>query len=204
MTALLIVLIIYHFLHEQFEFSKITRLSYWIIPIFTLYQFGRTFTWSPLNVTVLAGIIIFATWVGHYQASHTKIQLEETATTYFRDAEQREVPIYRKIITAQGGRPYLLGWLMTLGAQFIIEFTYLHENLSWEKVNQEFFNEILADLITFYRFSTSGHHTSWTLWALTDTTSLAYTLWLAHRSPATKQTLFGETKYHRINSEHVD
>ncbi|MDV0430390.1 hypothetical protein RXV91_05815 [Lactiplantibacillus sp. DA1] len=204
MSALLIGLIIYHFLHEQFEFSKITRLGYWIIPIFTLYQFGRTFTWSPINGLVLMIIIGFATWIGHYQARHTKIRLEETATTFFRDSEQHEIPIYRKVITAQGGRPYLLGWLMTLGAQFIIEITYLHEHLSWTKINQEFFQEVLADLITFYRFSASGRHTSWTLWALTGGTSLAYTLWLAHRSPAAKQTLFGETMYHHTSSEHVD
>lgn len=201
MTVLLIILIIVHFVKDQFDFSAVTRLGYWIIPIFTLYQFIRTFAWSTLNVVTLAIIVIFASWVGRYQARHTRIQLEETATTYFRDAQQHEVPIYRKVVTAQGGRHYLYGWLMTLGAQFVIELTYLHEHLTLSKIGAEFFTEVLADLMSFYRFTGAARHTSWTLWALTGATSLAYTLWLTRKSPAVKRTLFGETKYRRVTDE---
>ena len=201
MTAFIIALIIYHFIHEQFEFSTLSRLSYWIIPIFALFQFFRTFTWSGLNLIVLAAIILVGGWIGHYQADHTQIRLEETATTYFRDAQQNEVPIYKKVVTAQGGKHYLYGWLMTIGAQLVIEGAYLHENLTAGKVWEEFFKEILADVMTFYRFSSSGQHTSWSLWALTGFTSLAYTLWLTRKSPAAKRTLFGETKYRRVTPE---
>lgn len=76
MLALLIIFIIYHFIHEQFEFSRITRLNYWIIPVIMLYQFIRTFTWSITNGLVLAGILVFATVVGYFQASHTQLKIE--------------------------------------------------------------------------------------------------------------------------------
>lgn len=201
MTALLIIILIFYFLHEQFEFSRITRISYWFIPIATFYQFFRTFVWSPLNNIVFVGIMIAASLIGHYQAAHTRIRLEETATTYFRDAQQNEVPIYRKVITAQGGASYLYGWLMTLVLQFLVELVYLHEHLTVTKIGKEFFDEVLADLFSAFRFSDNVHNTSWTLWALTGGTSLAYTLWLAHRSPAAKRTLFGETKYRRVTEE---
>ena len=204
MNALLISLICYYFFREQFKFGKISRLNYWIIPLFMLFQLYKTFTWSSVNILTLALIVIFSTWIGHFQAIHTKIRLEETDVAYFRNAEQHEIPIYHKVITAQGGRYYLFGWFMTLGAQLIIELIYLHENLSWTTISQEFFKEVLADLIKFYRFSTMGGHNSWTLWALTGFTSLAYTLWLAHRSPAAKQALFGKTKIKRFSNEHTD
>jgi len=204
MTALLIVILIFHFLHEQFQFSRITRIGYWFIPIFTFYQFFRTFVWSPLNAIIFVGILIAASLIGYYQAQHTRIQLEETATTYFRDAQQNEVPIYRKVITAQGGTSYLYGWLMTLVLQFIIEVAYLHEHLTVAKIGAEFFDEVLADLFSVFRFSNNVHNTSWTLWILIGGTSLAYTLWLAHRSPAARRTLFGETKYRRVTEERTE
>lgn len=201
MTVILTILIIWYFLHDQFEFSAVTRFSYWFIPIFTLYQFTRTFAWSTVNLLILLLIIIFASWVGYFQAKRTRIQLEETASTYFRDSTGNEIPIYKKVVTAQGGRGYLYGWLLTIGAQFVIELAYLHEQLNFAKIWEEFLTEVLADLMSFYRFIPAGRHSSWTLWALTGGTSLAYTLWLMHRSPAVDRTLRGTTKYRHTTPE---
>ncbi|EIW12958.1 putative membrane protein [Lactiplantibacillus pentosus KCA1] len=212
MLALLIIFIIYHFIHEQFEFSRITRLNYWIIPIIMLFQFLRTFTWSITNGLMLAGILVFATVVGYFQASHTQLKIElavphhsddEQSTTVVKiDPQQKtgtgQPPTNQATtVSAQGGRPYLIGWLLTLGAQLVIEWAYLHEELSWATVNNEFLKEVFADLSSIYRFSESGRHTSWTLWALTGATSLAYTLWLAHRSPAVRQAVFRTRMRHR-------
>lgn len=212
MLALLIIFIIYHFIHEQFEFSRITRLNYWIIPVIMLYQFIRTFTWSITNGLVLAGILVFATVVGYFQASHTQLKIEPTIQHHSADAQSTTVvktsshqkaatgqPTTNRATTvsAQGGRSYLLGWVLTLGAQLVIEWVYLHEELSWATINNEFLKEVFADLSSIYRFSESGRHTSWTLWALTGATSLAYTLWLAHRSPAVRQAVFRTRTHHR-------
>lgn len=201
MTTILIVLILLHFFHEQFEFSSINRLGYWIIPILTGYEFLQSFSWSWLNASLLVGILGFASLVSWYQAKHTKIRLEETATTYFRDDQQHEVPIYRKDVTAQGGRYYLYGWLVVIVVQLLIEALYLHENLTPHKVWEDFFEEVMADVFSFYRFTRAGAPTSWILWALTASTSLGYTLWLARRSPAARRTLFGHTKYRRVTDE---
>lgn len=201
MTTFFIVLVLLHFFREQFEFSSISRLNYWIIPIFAGYEFVIAFKWSWLNIGLLVGIMAFASLVSHYQASHTRIRLEETATTYFRDAQDHEVPIYRKDVTAQGGRHYLDGWLMVIGMQLLIEAVYLHEQLTPHKVWEDFLEEVLADIFSFYRFTAANAHTSWILWALTASTSLGYTLWLAHRSPAARQKLFGQTKTRRVKDE---
>ena len=211
MLALLIIFIIYHFIHEQFEFSRITRLNYWIIPVIMLYQFIRTFTWSITNGIVLVGILVFATVVGYFQASHTQLKIEPVVPHHSNDVQSTtdvKRPSQQKAstrqpttnqattVSAQGGRPYLIGWLLTLGAQLVVEWAYLHEELSWATVNNEFLKEVFADLSSIYRFSESGRHTSWTLWALTGATSLAYTLWLAHRSPAVRQAVFRTRTHH--------
>ncbi|MFC6181241.1 hypothetical protein [Lactiplantibacillus daowaiensis] len=195
------ILITIYFIHDQFEFSAIKRFSYWIIPIFTCYEFVTTFKWSTLNGLLLSGIVVFAYFVSRYQAMHTRIRLEETATTYFHDAAGQEVPIYRKVVTAQGGRHYLYGWLMVIGMQLLIEATYLHEHLTAHRVWTAFFEEIMADVLSFYRFASADSHTSWIIWALTAATSLGYTLWLAHRSPAARRTLFNQMAFTRVAEE---
>lgn len=190
------------FIKDQFEFSAIGWLSYWFIPIFCLYQFMRTFVWSPLNAVITVGLIIVATLVGHYQTAHTKIRLEETGNRYFRDANGQEVPVYKKVVTAQGGRHYLYGWLMILGLQLVIEGLYLHELTSIDHLFEAAYKEVAADVLIFYRL-TGARHSSWILWGLTAFSSLSYTLFLAHKSPMAKMVLFGKKTYKHI-SEHEE
>lgn len=185
------------FIKDQFEFSAIGRLSYWFIPIFCLYQFMRTFVWSPLNVAITVGLIIVSALVGHYQTAHTQVRLEETGNRYFRDATGREVPVYKKVVTAQGGRHYLYGWLVILALQLVIEGTYLHEAVSVDHLFVEAYKEVVADVLIFYRF-TGARHSSWILWGLTAFSSLSYTLFLAHKSPLAKMVLFGQKKYKAV------
>ncbi|GEO69148.1 hypothetical protein [Levilactobacillus acidifarinae] len=194
MVAFIVALFFIKFIRDQFEFSSINRLSYWIIPIFCCYQFIRTFRWSPLNGGLTLLILLLALAIGRYQARHTRVRLEKTGSQYFRDTLGHEVPIYKKVITAQGGRQYLYGWLAVLIIQLVLEATYLHEVLTPGKVFEEATTEVLADVLTFYRL-TGASHGSWILWALTAFSSLAYTLLLARKSPLAKQALFGERKY---------
>lgn len=193
-------LILLYFIHDQFEFSAISRISYWIIPIFTFYQFFNTFVMNTNNLLIVFCLIIFAIAIGYYQAVHTKIRIEETSNTFFRDTNGNEVPIYRKVITAQGGRHYLYGWLIVLGVQLLIEVIYLHEKLTPTKIWDVFFEEVVADLFSFSRFVGSSH-TSWIIWALTSFTSFGYTIWIAKLSPTARRKLFKQDKYVRIAEE---
>lgn len=194
---LIVAIVFIKFIKDQFEFSAIRWISYWFIPIFCLYQFARTFTWSPLNVLLTVGLVLVAYLVGHYQTAHTQVRLEETGSQYFRDANGQEVPIYRKVVTAQGGRHYLYGWLIILVLQIVIEGTYLHEVLTVDHVFEATYKEVLADVLIFYRFS-GGRHSSWILWGLTAFSSLSYTLLLAHKSPLANRVLFGKKKYQHV------
>lgn len=197
MLAFIVALFFIKFIHEQFEFSQINRLSYWLIPLFCGYQFIRTFRWSPVNGGWVLLILGLSLLIGTYQARHTIVRQEETGTQYFKDATGQEIPIYKKVITAQGGRHYLYGWAAVLILQIVIEVIYLHEELSVGLVFKEAYTEVLADVMTFYRF-TGARPTSWIIWALVALSSLSYTVMLAHRSPLAQRALFGRQKYHQI------
>lgn len=193
-------LIIIYFIYDQFEFSSISRISFWIIPGITLYQFFNTFKVTTVNLFIVLALIIFAIAIGYYQAIHTKIRLEETSSTFFRDTKGNEVPIYRKVITAQGGRHYLYGWLMVLAVQIIIEAVYLKVSLTPIKIWDIFLEEVMADLFSFTRFVGSAH-TSWIIWALTSFTSFGYTIWIARLSPLARRKLFNKDKFVRVAEE---
>lgn len=196
-------LIIIYFIYDQFEFSSISRISFWIIPGITLYQFFNTFKLTTANLFIVMGLIIFSLAIGYYQAIHTKIRLEETSNTYFRDTSGKEIPIYRKVITAQGGRHYLYGWLMVLLLQVIIEAVYLKVTLTPVKIWDIFLEEVLADLFSFTRFVGSSH-TSWIIWALTSFTSFGYTIWVAKLSPLARRKLFNKDKFVRVAEENTN
>lgn len=203
MPPFFIALIIIYFIYDQFEFSSISRISFWIIPGITLYQFFNTFKLTTANLFIVMGLIIFSLAIGYYQAIHTKIRLEETSNTYFRDTSGNEVPIYRKVITAQGGRHYLYGWLMVLLLQVIIEAVYLKVTLTPMKIWDIFLEEVLADLFSFTRFVGSSH-TSWIIWALTSFTSFGYTIWVAKLSPLARRKLFNKDKFVRVADENTN
>lgn len=199
-TPFITALILIYFIQDQFEFSKISRISFWIIPFSTLYQFFNTFVVNQTNLLIVAALIIFAIGIGYYQAVYTKVRLEETSSTFFRDNQGQEVPIYKKVVTAQGGRHYLYGWIIVLGVQILLEVLYLHERLTPLKIWDVFLEEVIADLFSFSRF-VGSEHTSWIIWALTSFTSFGYTFWIAHLYPLARRKLFSQDKFVRIAEE---
>lgn len=193
-------LILIYFIYDQFEFSSISRISFWIIPALALYQFFSTVKWTSVNIWIIIGLIIFSIGIGYYQASFTKVRLEETSSTFFRDTNGNEVPIYRKVVTAQGGRQYLNGWLIVLIVQILLEVVYLHEKLTPIKIWDVFIEEVMADIFSFSRFVGSAH-TSWIIWALTSFTSLSYSIWITRMYPLARQKLLNKDKFVRIAEE---
>ena len=165
-----------------------------------MYQFFNTVKWSKVNLVIILILILFAIAVGYYQADHTKIRLEETSSTFFRDQNGQEVPIYRKVVTAQGGRYYLYGWLIILIVQILLEVVYLHEKFTPLKIWDVFVEEVIADIFSFTRF-VGSEHTSWIIWALISFTSFSYTLWIAQMSPIARRKLFKQDKFVRVAEE---
>ena len=190
MTVVLVVAIMIYFIRDQFEYSPVHRVTFLLVPLFTCYMFMKAFGWTLLKGGILVLLMLFAAWISHYQAKTTQIREEHRPVSYFQDATGHEVPIYLKRVTSQGGHGYLRGWIMVIIAQIIIEATYLHETMSTHKIWEVVWDEVLADLLTPYRFVTSSAHTSWILWALTGFTSLGYTLWLSHQFPKVSQVVF--------------
>lgn len=199
-TPFFTAIILIYFIYDQFEFSSISRISFWIIPALAFYQFFNTVKWTGINLLIIFLLALFAIAIGYYQASYTKIRLEETSNTFFRDQSGNEVPIYRKVITAQGGRHYLYGWLIVLVVQILLEVVYLHEQLTPIKIWDVFIEEVMADLFSFTRF-VGSNHTSWIIWALTSFTSFSYTFWIAKMSPLARQKLLNKNKFVRVAEE---
>lgn len=106
----------------------------------------------------------------------------------------------KKVVTAQGGRHYLYGWLIILAVQILLEVIYLHERFTPLKIWEVFVDEVMADIFSFSRF-VGSNHTSWIIWALISFTSLSYTLWVAKISPIARRKLFKQDKFVRIAEE---
>lgn len=190
MTIILSIVVIIYFVIDQFEYSLVHRFSFWLLPLFTCYLFMKTFVYSPLNLGLAVALAIFAAAVSYFQAAATQIRQEKRIQLYFENDQHEEVPVYRRVVTSQGGRRYLEGWLLVLLVQIIIEVTYLNKALSVHNVWEIVWTEIIGDLLTTYRFATASSHTSWILWALMGFTSLGYTLWLSRRSPEVHEAIF--------------
>jgi len=182
--------VIIYFIVDQFEYSLVHRFTFWVLPLFTCYLFAKTFIWSPLNLVLVVAIAIFAALVSRFQANATQVRQEKRVRYYFENAQHQEVPVYRRVVTSQGGRRYLAGWLLVIVVQVIIEVTYLNKALTAHHVWEIVWEEIVADLLTVYRFAVAGRHTSWIIWALLGFTSLGYTLWLSRRSPEVHDAIF--------------
>ncbi|WP_367376955.1 hypothetical protein [Levilactobacillus cerevisiae] len=98
--------------------------------------------------------------------------------------------MYRRVVTSQGGRRYLEGWVLVMIVQVVIEVTYLNKAFTAHNVWEMVWEEIIGDLVSFYRFTSGTRQTSWIIWALLGFTSLGYTLWLARRSPEVHEAIF--------------
>lgn len=199
-TSLLLSLAVFvYFIFDQFEYNPVGRLSYVIIPIFCLINFLTTFTWRPLAFLSLLAIMIIGVGLGWYQARYAQIRLVNQPRAYFKDSQGVEQPIYRKVVKVRGGQHYLIGWLIALLVQFGLQILANHHLLSEREIFAQAKAEILADIMSVFRFASQGH-TAWYLWSLTGIISATYTLRLAHRSPNIRQIVLGRHE----DAGHID
>lgn len=197
MPTIVVVLVIIYFIREQFSFGTVGRLEYIIIPIFALYQFLAVFKATQMDFVLLAIIAIISILISRFQANGSRVRIEKVAT-YWIDNDQGEQPIYKKQVTSQGGRRYLLGWGAIVLIQIILELFFGHEVLNGGQIWGEVFKEIISDMFAWVRLGDAGQG-SWYIWALTGISSASYTYWMARKSPAFRSVILKES--HTVDYE---
>lgn len=166
MSGLLILILgIFIFTRGLLRFKKVTRLEFFLIPLYSLVlAFFSIYESMPKLVDLIATIIvgIFAAII---QSMGAQIKRTEQ-----RDKYQRPIVMLKK------GWSYLFGW--------IIIFTYgiSYALINGEKVDilEEIGTEIMKDLFTFENFATVS---SWNIYLLSGIASLCYLLILKMKEP---------------------
>lgn len=172
MTVIGLLLVIY-FVREQYSFERPKRISYLLIPIYSIFMFLTTYKVSKVNIYLAIIILIFGICVGVFQGKAAKIQ------QYTGESGKQRVKI-------KGGTAYLLGWIAIVAAQILIEVFFAHHNMNGNEIFREIGNSIEEELMPFSKVHKGG---LWSLWILTGGSSLIYTLTLAHRSSEFRQTI---------------
>lgn len=200
--TIIILAVIIYFIKEQFEFSNVTKLTYFFIPLFSLYQFLTLFSYSNLNIVFLFIILLTSVFVGHFQASHSIVKIENIPIYYYQDTKGNEKEIYKKTVKVKGGRNYLLGWLIIFSIQLILQYLVNHRGLSASEIGHELYEDILKDVLIIFRLADARSKTdAWYIWAMYGTSSLAYTHFLAAKSPSVHAALFRSKEKHPFTIE---
>ncbi|MGY3703231.1 hypothetical protein BW731_02685 [Vagococcus martis] len=59
---------------KSFEFEKITRLEFVILPIYSLIMFFITMNWSIFNLFLLMTLLVLSIFIGKYQSSRVEFE----------------------------------------------------------------------------------------------------------------------------------
>lgn len=187
---ILIFGVIIYFIKEQYNFSDVKKLNFLFIPLFSLFQFLKQMDFSKSSYVLWLGMItLVSLGIGYYQAKHSKVIQEKRITSYFKDANGQEVPIYRKIVQSSGGTHYLIGWLLIFVFQLLMETLLFHKVITVSSSSKEILDEIIKDIFSVYRVYDT-EKTSWYVWALYGISSLSYTYFLGKNSPEFKEKIF--------------
>ena len=182
----LVICFIAYFLYDQFQFKKVSRIRFLILPAFAIFQTINHFQFSWENLLLLLAIILIAWLVGSYQTRSAEVTIVNFAKYYYRsEVDHTEKPIYKKELHAKGGKSYLFGWLLIFGIQLFIEV--LRGVFSSHEVWSEFFGEILRDIFIAYRIF--DHNSQWYIWALYAASNSIYVIQLCRKHPRLKQAL---------------
>lgn len=196
-VAILLVLI--YFIYTQFTYSDVKRLNYFLIPLFSLFQFFNQVTWTGDHYVEFWVIFIASLIIGFYQAFYTHIREGKKVTSYFVDQGHKHA-IYTKVVQAKGGYHYLIGWVLALVLQFVIAYLISPHHLTSSSIFIEIFKDALTDLSLAFRIFNSTNN-SWYVWAITGFTSISYTLFLSYFSPSFRKKLFKGDSYFDLVKE---
>lgn len=185
--AIIVFVLLVYFIRDQFEYSKITRLKYYFIPLFSLFQVFGVFTVTPINLLVIGICLIVGMVVGHFQAKYSSVKRQISPRYFYFDEEKKEQKIYENEVLAKGGHAYLIGWVTIFGVQVFLQFLFVSRTID---LQTGLFKDLLEDIFSVYRIqgledSSSG----WYAWALYGFSSLFYYFSLCKKFPIIKQVL---------------
>ncbi|MDO6662271.1 hypothetical protein Q4571_16925 [Bacillus thuringiensis] len=177
-----------YFIHKQFEYERVTILTYTAIPIFSIYNILMLFPelMHKVSISSLITTIVISVLIGYYQASKVKIKETKTITGDY-DKDNLEVPIYTKIAFVKGGYRYAIGWICILCAKYVIGAIFninIHESFL-----ESMWEELLRDIISIFSFQVRHGENVWIDWILVGGANITYVLLLRKRYPAVRNSL---------------
>lgn len=173
MNLFLEFVVLLYFMYQQFSFEKVSRLNFFAIPLFSLYQLSLALSKSQESISVFSilFISIIGILIGLFQASHMEVKLVETTKSYMR-IDETEHRIYTKSIKARAGARYLIGWLFIFGLKYLIGFL-LHEKIEGDVIHS-FFNEMFREIFLLFSFIPRHEATAWIDWLLIGSSGTAF------------------------------
>lgn len=196
--AILILLLLFYFIREQFEYSVVKKITYFFLPIFSLIQVLIVFDSAVKSWFILVLAIIVGALVGYYQAKHSQIKQQLTPIYYFYE-QKKERKIYKKVVLVKGGKHYLFGWFAIFFVQVFIQIFILTQR---EDLTHHLYEELLNDLFSIYRFQGLEEKSdSWYAWALYGASSLFYLFFLMKKYPKVEEILFHTDKEELVEEE---
>lgn len=190
-SSILVVFALIYFIREQFDFSTVTKIEYFFLPLFSLIQCFNHFSPSRFNLLILLLIFVVSLLISFYQAKHSFIHQEKQTRFYFLDENNKERKVYQKVVKVKGGRHYIVGWILIFTFQVFLQFFITKSKLSADTIQHELFESLLEDILSVYRLtSLENKGSTWYVWALYGSSSLLYAYFLARKSPEVHEKLF--------------
>lgn len=204
-SIILIILIIY-FIRQQFNFNKVKKVTYFFLPLLSLYSFITSFSISKRNFIALLIITVSSLFIGYFQSSKSVVRSDSVPVYYFYDDAGKEHEIYKKIVKVKGGRYYLIGWIGIFILQILIQIMITRSKISSGEIIQDFTQDIIEAILDVYQlFGLQKNQGSWYVWALYGISSLSYTYFLTKKSPMVRSKLFAsKQKYDYDLEEYSD
>lgn len=191
MQIIVVLAVLIYFIHAQFKFETVGKITYFFLPIFSIYQLVNHFSASTFNLIGLLVICVFSIAVGFYQAKNAIIRKENVPVYFYKDSNGNENTVYKKVVKVCGGVKYLIGWLVIFALQLVLQIIYAGSKLDSQSVISDLFTELIDDMTFVFRFiDLDKKGNSWYVWALYGISSMAYTYFLAKRSYMVREVLF--------------
>lgn len=190
-SSIVVIFAMIYFIREQFDFSVVTKVEYFFLPLLSLIQCFNHFSPSRFNLLILLAIVLLSLMVSFYQAKHSFIHQEKQARYYFLDQNDDEQKIYEKIVKVKGGKHYIIGWIIIFAFQIFLQFFITKSKLSADTIQHELLSSLAEDILSVYRLtSLENKGTTWYVWALYGASSLFYAYFLGKKSPEVHEKLF--------------
>lgn len=184
------LIITVYFIKKQFEFEKVSKVRYYMIPAFGAFQFVTNVSIkNAFDATLLVNVFVMSCLIGWYQTRDFAIKVHDEPTKYIVKENHQESPIYERALYSRGGRSYIVGWIAIFILQIVIGL--VTHTVSLDEVSHEWTAEILKDLLIFFRFN---HDEYWWIWEIFAVSNLSYYLILKNTNDQMRDAFKSEPK----------